>query len=375
MNGGMGTSDVRSIIEKAEQLLAEEALSEKTELAIQELLNVVEALSADKKILADEAERLRKQLDQKKKSKNASNRKKDDLDTRGDDGSANSDHSSEKRRKAKKKPKANDRRSFKGLTIHDTVECPVDPGTLPSDAVRLQDEIVVVQDIEIKPKNTQFQRQVFYSASQQTYYRGPLPAGYDHGDFSASQRALTVSLKYCGSMSEPKIGEFLENFDVQVSSGSLSNILTKPANLFQQDYDELLIAGLSSTPYQQTDDTSARVHGEFWNTHVLCNPFYTFYSTRASSSCSRTNCRCVGFMPAGTTRSFRRPLTVTHSLWTAFWTVTGPITHRCKTIARVRRRSWQKSCDWSSTSCFRLGRSMRHSTIESRKRRRRKTSC
>jgi hypothetical protein len=33
-----------------------------------------------------------------------------------------------------------------------------------------------------------------------------------------------VSLKYCGNMSEPKIGEFLENFDVQVSAGSLSNI-------------------------------------------------------------------------------------------------------------------------------------------------------
>ena len=38
----MGTSDVKSIIEKIERLLSEEELSEKTELAIQELLNVVE---------------------------------------------------------------------------------------------------------------------------------------------------------------------------------------------------------------------------------------------------------------------------------------------------------------------------------------------
>ncbi len=50
----MGTSDVKSIIEKVERLLAEEELSEKTELAIQELLNVVEALCADKQSLADE---------------------------------------------------------------------------------------------------------------------------------------------------------------------------------------------------------------------------------------------------------------------------------------------------------------------------------
>ena len=274
----MGTSDVKAIIEQVEQLLAEEELSERAEFAIHNLLNVVEALSADKKSLADEVERLRKQLEQKKKSKNTSS--KDDKAPLSDDDSTSSDHSSEKRRKSGKKPKANDRRSFKDLTIHDTVECPVDPDTLPPDAVRLQDEIVVVQDIEIKPKNTQFQRHVFYSASQQKYYRGSLPADCDHGDFSASLRALIVALKYCGNMSEPKIGEFLENFDVQVSAGSLSNILTKSAKLFEQEYDDLLIAGLSSTPYQQTDDTSARVKGEFWNTHILCNPFYTFYSTR-----------------------------------------------------------------------------------------------
>jgi hypothetical protein len=274
----MGTSDVKAIIEQVEQLLAEEALSERTEFAIHKLLNVVEALSADKNSLADEVERLRKQLKLKKKAKTTSS--KDGKDTPNDDDSASSNHSSEKRRKSSKKPKANDRRSFKDLTIHDTVECPVDPDTLPLDAVRLQDEIVVVQDIEIKPKNTQFQRHVFYSASQQKYYRGPLPADCNHGDFSATLRALIVSLKYCGNMSEPKIGEFLENFDVQVSAGSLSNILTKSAKLFEQEYDDLLIAGLSSTPYQQTDDTSARVKGEFWNTHILCNPFYTFYSTR-----------------------------------------------------------------------------------------------
>jgi len=196
----MGISDVKAIIEQVEQLLAEEDLSERTELAIHKLLNVVEALSADKKSLADEVERLRKQLQQKKKAKNTSSRQKDDKDTPSDDDSTSSDHSSENRRKSGKKPKANDRHSFKDLTIHDTVECPVDPDTLPPDAVRLQDEIVVVQDIEIKPKNTQFQRHVFYSASQQKYYRGPLPADCNHGDFRDSiwgQTLFTVYKQGC----------------------------------------------------------------------------------------------------------------------------------------------------------------------------------
>ena len=272
----MGTSDVPAILEQVEQLLAEEHLSERVEAAIQKLLNVVEALSVDKKSLADEVERLRKQLEQKKKDKTTSGGQGDDPQKK-----SGSDHSSEKRRRERKDPPQRpDRRSFKDLPIHQTIECPVDPATLPPDAVRLADEIVIVQDIEIQPQNTRFQRQVFYSAAEQQTFRGPLPAGYDRGDFGANLRALIVALKYCGNMSEPKIGEFLANFDVQVSSGSLSNILTATARDFESDYHEVLLAGLSSTTYQQTDDTSARVQGKFWHTHILCNPYYTLYSTR-----------------------------------------------------------------------------------------------
>jgi hypothetical protein len=273
----MSATDIQTILEQVEQLLSAQELSEPVELAIQKLLNVVEALSADKQSLTDEVARLRKQLEEKKKAKTTSNDQQDDNQNR------KSNHSSEKRRRKlreKKRKQLMDRRSFKELTIHKTIECPVDPTLLPPDAVRLADEIVIVQDIEIKPQNTKFQRQVFYSAALQKTWRGVLPGGCDHGDFGANLRALIVSLKYCGNMSEPKVGEFLENFDVQVSSGSISNILTASASDFEQDYHDVLLAGLSSTAYQQTDDTSARVKGEFWHTHILCNPYYTFYSTR-----------------------------------------------------------------------------------------------
>jgi hypothetical protein len=275
----MSGLNVETILKQVEQLLAQAgALPEAAEEAVEKLLNVVEALSADKQQLADEVQRLRQQLEQKKKARTTAEGNQD-----GDQPPPNdSDHSSEKRRRRReKKPRpARDRRSFKDLTIHETIECPVDPATLPPDAVRLEDESVVVQDIEIKPRNIRFQRSVYYSADQKTMFRGPLPSGYDHGDFGADLRALILSLKYCGNMSEPKIREFLENFDVQVSSGSVSNILTKTADAFAQEFDDLVQAGLASTPYQQTDDTSARVAGEFWHTHILCNPFYAAYFTR-----------------------------------------------------------------------------------------------
>ena len=38
------------------------------------------------------------------------------------------------------------------------------------------------------------------------------------------KKPKTTDQQYCGNMSEPKIREFLENFDVQISAGSMSNI-------------------------------------------------------------------------------------------------------------------------------------------------------
>lgn len=276
----MNGANVETILKQVEALLAGAGeLPAEVEQAVGKLLNVVEALSADRKALAQEVERLRQQLDQKKKPKTTGETNQaDNQKTKND-----SDHSSEKRRRQREKKTrpAQDRRSFKDVKIHEVIECPVDPSTLPPDAVRVDDESVVVQDIEIKPRNIRFQRQVYFSAAAGKYFRGPLPRGYDVGDFGADLRALILSLKYCGNMSEPKIREFLENFDVQISAGSLSNILTHTAASFEQEYHDVLLAGLSSTAYQQTDDTSARVSGQSWHTHVLCNPFYTWYSTRA----------------------------------------------------------------------------------------------
>jgi len=271
----MSSSAIGEILKEIEELLASAGdLVPEAELAVEKLLNIVEALSSDKQSLIDEVERLKQQLQKKKKDKTTD---------KGGGSRKDTDHSSDKHRRDRDKSKtssAHDRRTFKDLIIHETIECPVDPQELPPDAVRVEDEEVIVQDIEINPRNIRFLRSVYYSSAEQKFFRGPLPMGYDQGDFGADLRSLILSLKYCGNMSEPKIQEFLGNFDVQISSGSVSNILTKTADSFAHEFDDIVQAGLASTRYQQTDDTSARVDGQFWHTHILCNPFYAAYFTR-----------------------------------------------------------------------------------------------
>lgn len=268
----MKISEVEQALKDIEELLRDDsALSSVAEEAIRKLFNLVEALCGDVQSLNGEVDRLKKLLEEKKRGKNAPS------------DSSSRDNSSEQRRPpdpSKEPPKLRDRRSGKDLEIHETIPCPVDPSILPPDAIRVQDQSIVVQDIIIKPRNIEFRQEVYYSHKERKLYRGALPSGYQTSDFGPDLRALILSLKYSGNMSEPKIGEFLENFGVEVSSGSLSNILTRTAQDFEDAYRDVWVAGLTSTTYQQTDDTSARVAGKFWHTHIICNPYYTFYSTR-----------------------------------------------------------------------------------------------
>jgi hypothetical protein len=269
----MSLSEEQAVLKEIEEQLATVDVADAVvEQAVQRLLNLVERLVADNQALLQEVQRLREQLEEKKKAKTSNN-----------DDKPSTNHSSEKPRRQREKPAtrpASDARTFKDLTIHEEIECPVDPQQLPRDARRLADETVVIQDIRITPFNIGFRQHVYYSPSEKKTYRGPLPEGYGPGDFGPDLQALIVALKYCGNMSEPKIREFLQNFDVSISAGSLSKILTNTSESFEDEFHDLFVAGLASTPYQQTDDTSARVAGEFWHTHILCNPYYTAYFTR-----------------------------------------------------------------------------------------------
>jgi len=270
----MSPSETQAVLTRIEEQLATEAMSPVVQQALQELLNLVEHLVADNQAALAEVERLRHQLEDKKKPKTTTSQA---------GGQSHTNHSSEQPRRNRQPPparRAEDRRTFKELTVHEEIECPVDPQQLPPDAQRCDDERVIIQNIRIEPRNICFRRHVYYSAAEQKYYRGPLPAGFGPGDFGPELQALILALKYCGNMSEPKIREFLENFEVQISSGSLSNILTDTADAFEGEVQDLVLAGLGSTCYQQTDDTAARVAGQFWHTHILCNPFYTAYFTR-----------------------------------------------------------------------------------------------
>src|SRR5208282_3483116 len=236
------------------------------------VLNLVETVVVENRRLEEEIQRLReiiRQLKGEPPSSTAPRR------------SPTGDVSSEKERRQRTSPSDGppraDRRSFREIRVDEEVIRHVDPPRRPDDAAFVGYEDVVVQDLRIQSHNIRYRLELWDSSSQGRI-RGALPPGV-RGEYGPELKALLVSLKYVAGTSLPRAHEFVEHFGVVISPASVSNIVRDAAELFEGEKEEIFRAGLAATTYQHIDDTFARVGGEFWHTHLICNPFHSTYFT------------------------------------------------------------------------------------------------
>ncbi len=106
-----------------------------------------------------------------------------------------------------------------------------------------------------------------------------MPDGYD-GDFAPGLKALVLELHHEEEMTESAIHRFLTTHGIDISTASISRIITDKQASFHQEKRDIVSAGLQSTIHQQMDDTGARVSGKNHYMHILCNDYYTAYFTR-----------------------------------------------------------------------------------------------
>jgi len=235
------------------------------------LLNVVEDLQSQNLSLKEEIQRLR---DENNRLKGEQGQPKI---PKNKDDKKQSDISSEKERKKSsdwKKSSKNDK-----IHINRTEKLRVDKTLLPEDAKCKGYEDSIFQDILIQSDNICFQREKFYSPSLKKSFLAPLPAGYS-GQFGPVTKSFVITLYYSCNVSEPKILELLQHLGVKISAGEVDKLIHDHTGTFQKEQEEIFEEGLKSTFYQHYDETGTRVNGKGRYCHILCNPFFTYYSTQ-----------------------------------------------------------------------------------------------
>jgi len=137
------------------------------------------------------------------------------------------DISSEKDRKKRKTPKKKKSKAKKDkIKIDKTEICRVDQNLLPPDAEFKGYQPVVVQEIEIATLNTQYDKEIYYSACEKKTYIAKLPQGVE-GEFGPGIKSFAINLKRATNVSEPKIVELFDNIGIYISPAEISRILTK----------------------------------------------------------------------------------------------------------------------------------------------------
>jgi hypothetical protein len=237
---------------------------------VQHLANLLEQALADIDTLRAENQRLKDEINRLKGEQGKPTIRPNKT------ASAQSDHSSEQARKRPQTWKKGTK--IDKIVINRTETVPYDKATLPADAQFKGYERNVVQNLILKTDNVAFERAKYYSPSTGKTYLAPLPPGYE-GAFGPDLKALALGLHHLGNVSQPALHTFLTHAGIKISSGEVSNLLVTGQERFHQEKQEIGSAGLTSSPWQQTDDTATRVDGVNQHAHVLGNPLYTTYTT------------------------------------------------------------------------------------------------
>jgi regulator of replication initiation timing len=231
------------------------------------LLNIIEDLSANVSRLQEENQRLRDEVNHLK----------------GEQGKPNikppkppKNYSSEKERRSRRQHRKKGKRD--AIKIDRIEELAVERSILPADAEFKGHEEVVVQEIALHTDNILFRKEKFYSVSAGKTYRASLPAGYE-GTFGPRLRAQVLTLHYVGQMTERNIHTWLTQIGIDISEGTISNMLIKGQERFHKEEAASYEASLSGSPWQHIDDTGTRVNGENHYCHIVDSPLATHYHT------------------------------------------------------------------------------------------------
>lgn len=150
---------------------------------------------------------------------------------------------------------------------------------LPADAVYKGVETRILQEISIHTDNVKYELEVYYSPSEKKTYRAALPASAGKGQYGAGVKTLVNVLYHYGNVTSKTLEGIINNLGVQISAGTISNILKAEHDWAVEQQRSILKAGLNVNETVQMDCTGNLQKGENKTTHLLTGPLFSVFYT------------------------------------------------------------------------------------------------
>lgn len=189
----------------------------------------------------------------------------------------------------KKGPK---RKKTGGLPIQNTKI--IKPDNIPEGSKFKKYVDVVVQDLSIELNNTCY-RLAQYKTLDGQYITATLPDGIRDNHWGKDLQSFILYQYHHQHVTQPLLLEQLHDLNVDISSGQLSNLLTKKQDIFHDEKNEILSVGVAVSQVLHTDDTGARHAGKNgYCTHIGNELFAWFESTQSKSRINFLSCLSQG---------------------------------------------------------------------------------
>ncbi len=143
-------------------------------------------------------------------------------------------------------------------------------------------EPFVVQDLVISAKATCYLRERWITPDGRTIL-APLPQG-TAGHFGPELRRFVLAQYHQGQSTMPRLLALLRSVGVSISKRQLVRLLNENHEAFLAEAQDVLRAGLETSPWVSVDDTGARHAGKNGFCTQIGNEWFTWFRTRCSKS-------------------------------------------------------------------------------------------
>lgn len=177
------------------------------------------------------------------------------------------------KKKHQKKSRKND------LEIDEKIEVDVDKEDLPTDAKFIGKRTIIIQDMIIKRNNIEFTINRYWSDELGRVIEGKIPDEFKGSEFGPTLRSFMLYQFYKNRVPHQKIIDMLSDWKIEISKGTVCNILNKNDDVFAEDLKSARDSAIKKCSQVHIDDTGAKFKGIRGYTFGVSNKFFTSFTT------------------------------------------------------------------------------------------------